>query len=75
METRGLAGGFAAWPTGEDAPIDAVECVILAHWNPADGDPAGEIVDEDVSELYRVYRDLTVWAPTAAEKTAARPPN
>ena len=75
METRGLAAGFAAWPAGEDALTDAVECVILAHWNPACGDPADEIDDEDAAELYRVYRDLTGWIPTAAEKTAARPPS
>lgn len=74
MDTGRLVEGFAAWPTGEDALVDAVECVILAHWNPRGGDPASEIDDEDVAELYRVYRDLTGWAPTVAEKTAARSP-
>lgn len=74
MNTGGLVKGFAAWPTGEDALLDAVECVILAHWNPRGGDPADEIDDEDVAELYRVFRDLTGWAPTVAEKAVARPP-
>ena len=72
MEVRGLEDGFGQWPAGQDALIDAVECVILAHWEPRGGDPASEMDDEDVAELYRVFHDLTGWVPTEAEKAAAR---
>jgi hypothetical protein len=71
MNTRGLAEGFAGWPAGQDALIDAVQCVILAHWQPRGGDPADEIDDGDIAELYRVFHDLTGWAPTEAEKMAS----
>jgi hypothetical protein len=73
VDIRGLAAGFAEWPAGQDALIDAVQCVILAHWEPRGGDPASELDDQDVAELYRVFHDLTGWVPTAAEKAAARP--
>jgi hypothetical protein len=59
-------------PRAKDALIDAVECVILAHWQPRSGDTAGEIDNEDVAELYRVFHALTGWVPTEAEQAAAR---
>ena len=65
-----LADGFAAWPLGQDALMDAVECVILAGW-----DPEQRVChDADVRELYSVYHRLTGWEPTAEEKLAAAGP-
>ena len=73
MVIRALTEGFADWPAGQDALIDALECVILAGWEPRDSDPAEDIDDEDVAELYRVFHRLTGWVPTVDEKAAARP--
>jgi hypothetical protein len=72
VDTRGLAEGFARWPAGQDALIDAVQCVILAHWQPRGGDPPSELDDEGIAELYRVFHNLTGWTPTEAQKAAAR---
>jgi hypothetical protein len=74
VAVRGLTDGFVEWPGGRDALVDAVECVILAHWAPRGSDPATAIDDEDIAELYRVFHDLTGWVPTAAEKAAAQEP-
>jgi hypothetical protein len=67
-DMRSLTAGFAGWALGEDALIDAVQCVILANWTP--DQPIG---DEDVAELFRVFHDLTGWEPTIEEKEAAQP--
>jgi hypothetical protein len=64
---RSLTEGFSSWPMGQDALIDAVECVILANWTP--GQP---IADPDVVELYRVLHELTGWEPALEEKESAR---
>lgn len=72
VDIRGLAQGSARWPAGQDALIHAVQCVILAHWQPRVGDPDDQFDDEDIAELYRVFHDLTGWTPTEAEKAAAR---
>lgn len=71
MGSGSLAGGFRKWPAGQDALMDAIECVILDRWRP--GTTAEELGEDDANmgELYHVYRRLTGWTP---EEAAARNP-
>ena len=68
QDLRSLAEAFAGWPLGQDALMDAVECVILANWQP--GQTAADL-DPDVGELWRVYSELTGWQPTEQAKADA----
>lgn len=68
QDLRSLVEAFAGWPLGQDALMDAVECVILANWQP--GLTASDL-GPDVGELWRVYSELTGWQPTEQAKADA----